>query len=106
MELEFDYHPYRQMDAVKLLLNSIKIYRQAYMNVILGITHSPACQTLKHDKNDWVKMIVKYQSNCLNNIDEIERNIQKKEVDLFKTEQNSCIRCLENRPYYFYVLLK
>lgn len=67
MELEFDYHPYREIDAVELLLNSVKVYRQKYMSVILGITHSPAQHAQNLGENNWMKMIVKYQSCCLNN---------------------------------------
>lgn len=108
MEIEYDLWT-GSLNIVKAsLIRSVGQYTRRYKKVKIGITDNPERRTKNHEKSDikWVKMVVKYQTNSVNFINQMEKILIEHHYEFVENINAGGGGPNGSPPYYLYLLLK
>lgn len=109
MELIYDYWKGNFDEVKEMLAKSIAQYVKTYQMIKIGITSNPNNRKYQHqaDELGWKKMIVKYETNSVTNINKMEKVLIKNHWKYIANENEGGGGPNTNTgPYYLYVLLK
>lgn len=108
MNLEYDYVTGNFENSSTFLRRSISQYT-TWNKVKIGITNNPDGRWRQHSKSDegWARMIVKYRTNSLQLIKEMERQLIEYQWEFIENQVGGGGGNLgATGPYYLYILLK
>ena len=77
INLYYDYWTGHVDDVTSTLMRSVGQYTRMYKHVKVGITNNPERRVIEHYKSGkrWRHMAVKYRTNSIRSIDQIERDL-------------------------------
>ena len=105
MQLTYNYISGQPTNVVANLCRSISAFERHYHAVKIGITGRPTQRAHEHQRDGWVRMVVKYKTSSLRNANTVEKYFINGREEL-KNKWTGFSHMTPSGPYYVYILLK
>ena len=104
--VEYDYWTGHLREIIPTMNRSIASYTALYSRIKIGITNNPEIRFKAHLRDGrWDKMVVKYSTNSVNYINELERVLIDNHWDYITNQVRGGGGPNGQPPYYLYVLI-